>query len=140
MIKTNSYTRKFDVSPSFRWANASSISSGSALNVSWESYNTASQKYLPFNFTRVVNNGEDDIIFYPNQDTNQGIDVPQGTIITLDRQSIPALGGFRIENAGTTTISASKIVVTNSREGVNTESIVQKFHRRLLSPGSNRVI
>lgn len=136
----NSYSRKNEVSPSFRWANADAISSGAGLNVSWESYNSASQKYLPFNFTRIINNGESDIIFYPNQDTNQGIDVPKGTIITLDRQSVPALSTFRIVNNGSAEISASKIVITNSREGVDGLSIVQKLHKRILGSGSSGVI
>jgi len=136
----NSYSRQSEVSPSFRWANASSILASADLIVSWESYNSASQKYLPFNFTRIINNGESDIIFYPNQDMNQGIDVPKGTMVALDRQTVPALSSFKIVNNGSITISASKIIVTNSREGVNTESIVQKLHKRILGQGVRGVI
>lgn len=129
----NNYSRQYETSPSFRWTNGSSISSGAdPVNVSWESQDTNSKKYLPFNFTRIVNNGEDDINFYPNQDLNSPILVPKGTIITLDRQSLPALSTFAIENAGSTTITASKIVVNNFREGVDGLSIVQKLHKRLL--------
>lgn len=132
----NSYSRKNEVSPSFRWANTGTILTTASDVVSWESYNTASKKYLPFNFTRIINNGEGDIIFYPNQDMNQGIDIPKGTIITLDRQSVPALSSFKIVNNSAVSITASKIVITNSREGVDGLSIVQKLHKRILGSGS----
>lgn len=135
-----SYSRKSEVSPSFRWANASSITAGAYTVASWESYNSASQKYLPFNFTRIINNGEGDIIFYPNQDTSQGIDVPKGTIISLDRQSVPALSSFRIENVSGVDITSGKIVITNSREGVDSETIVQKVHKRIFGEISRSVI
>lgn len=128
----NQFNRKYGVSPAFQYKNASSITAGSYLNIHWESQNANALNYLPFNLTRIINNGEDVITFYPNQDTSNAILVPSGTIITIDRQTIPALTSFRIENSGTNTISANKIFVTSSKEGENADSVVQRLFNRFM--------
>lgn len=129
-----SYNREYGASPTFKWTNPE-LSDSNQVNVSWETYNTTSKKYLPFNFTRIVNNGEDDILFYPNQDTNQEILIPKGTIISIDERTIPALSSFAIKRAGSTTITASKIVINCSKQGQDGDSVVSRLHRRLFGQG-----
>ena len=125
------YSRVYAASPSYQWTNAA-ITDSNQLNVSWETYNSDSQKYLPFNFIRIVNNGEDDINFYPNQNTDFIILVPKGTIITIDERTVPALRSFAIKRTGTTNITANKIIVNCSRQAQSTDSIVSRLHERLL--------
>lgn len=137
---TKQYDQIYDASPSFAWTNASQITSGSIIQVAWENYNSTTQKYLPFNLTRIVNNGEDDIWFNPQQDATRKVLVPKGTIITFDRAYIPAISSFSITHAGTTTISANKIILTNSREAQSTDSIVARLHERLFSKKRKDVI
>jgi hypothetical protein len=134
------YDRTYAASPQFLWTNDGTLTTGTALNISWETYNTASQKYLPFNLTRIVNNGESDIWFYPNQDQNNTILIPKGTIISIDRSTLPAIRSFTITNAGTNNISANKIVLTNSREGVTNDSVVARLHNRLIGNKKQGVI
>ena len=141
MAINQSYSREYEASPSFQWINASSILAGATVNVSWETEDATTQKYLPFNFTRIVNNGEADLWFYANQQTNKAFYVPAGTIISIDRATLPALSSFTIKNAdGSTSISANKIIVTNSREGQTSDSVIERLHKRLFSKKSNRVV
>jgi len=129
MIK-QSYTREFGASPSFIWKNAE-IAVANQINVSWETYNTASQKYLPFNYVRIVNNGEADIWFYPNQDTSNPHYITKGSIVSYDRRTIPALSSFAVKRATATTITADKIIISCSKELEGTDSIVARLHKRL---------
>lgn len=125
------YGEKFARSPSFNWTNAE-LTGGSEISVDWFSYASTSQKYLPFNNTRIINNGEADIWFYPNNDRNSGIFVPRGVITTLDRTTLPAVRGFTILNAeASTTITAGKLIITNSNQGQTTDSIVERFHENV---------
>lgn len=135
------YNRIYDASPSFQWINSAQLTVGSTISSAWESYNSTTQKYLPFNMTRIVNNGEDDIYFYPNENSGQKIFIPKGTIITMDFNFLPALRTFTIAHAGSTsTISANKIIVTCSRQGQNSDSIVARLHKRLFETGQKGVI
>lgn len=132
MVMKASYDRTHAPSKSFRWSNPATIAPGAEVRVSWEAQDTTSKKYLPFNFTRIVNNAGEDVTFYPNQDTTNAFTVPAGTIITMDRQSVPAVSSFTIVNDDSTnTIQIGEVVVSNSREGVTTDSFVQRLHRRL---------
>lgn len=135
------YSRQYENSPQFRWANSGTITVGSYINVSWETEDTTSKKYLPFNLTRIINNASADIIFYPNQNTDSGITVPAGTILTIDRITLPALSTFQIKNSdSSTSITAGQIIVTNSREGQNADSVVQRLHQRLFGQTNKRVV
>jgi len=131
-MMTKSYSREFESSPQFTWTNAGVISAGATLAVSWGSYNTSSKKYLPFNFTRIINNSAVEIIVYPNQDTNNPIYVPNGTILSVDKVNLPAVSSFSIKNNGAGNVTASQIVVSNSREGVTSDGILSRLHKRLL--------
>lgn len=133
------YTRKYGPSPAFQWTNAE-ISDDNLINVSWESEDFTSKKYLPFNFTRIINQGEDNIIFYPNQDTSNPFLIVKGTQQTIDRSSLPAVSSFAIKRSGTNTITASKIVVVNSKEAETETSMLQRLHRRLLDKQNRSVI
>lgn len=140
MAMNKSYGRTYDASPAFKWENAS-LAAEAGVNVQWETENATAFKYVPFNLTRIVNNGEADIWFYPNQDTNNGFFVPKGTIQTIDSRTLPAVSGFRIVNDSTTTaISAGKIIITNSREAQDGDTIVQRLHKRLFGGIRGRVV
>lgn len=134
MAIKQTYARTYESSPSFQWINGASITAGSTINVSWETQDAKSQKYLPFNFTRIVNNGEADIWFYANQSEDKAYYVPAGTIISVDRASLPAVSSFMIKNAdASTTITANKIIVSNSKEGQTSDSVIERLHKRLFS-------
>lgn len=125
------YSREYEASPSFTWLN-SSLAIGSTQILDWETYNSSSVKYLPFNFIRIINNGEDDIWIYPQQDSSRKFLVPKGTFSSISRATIPALTSCSIVHAGSTSnISASKIIITCSKEGETTDSIVSRLHKRL---------
>lgn len=128
----DSYNRTLAPSPQFTWKN-SQILTGAIEVMNWYNYSVASQKYLPFNLTRIINNSSYDITFYPNQNmgATDGILIPKGTIFTVDRSSIPALSSFIVKNEGASTITANQIIVTNSREGQTANSIVQRLYDRL---------
>lgn len=138
MIINNNFSRKEDSSPSFKWINASSLATNETINVSWESYNSTSQKYLPFNLTRIINNSTSAIEFYPNQDTSNIFIVSANTIQTIDRASIPAITNFRIKALGA--INASEIIVTNSREAITADSLVQRTYKRIFGEKNRNVI
>lgn len=126
------YEDQYGQSPTAQWSNSASIVAGADVRISWESQLTWTKRFLPFDFTRIVNNGESDITFYPNQDDNNAIFVPKGTIISMDRNALPALSSFRIKNMDSvTTITANKIYVNCHKEGQNTDSVVERLHRRL---------
>lgn len=133
MSINKTYQREFESSPSFQWTNAGTILTTKDFNVSWESQDANSIKYLPFNFTRIINNSSYDIIFYPNQDANNPITVPSGTIQSIDKRTLPAVHSFKIKNNGTGSITAGQIVITNSREGQTGDSIVERLHKRLFN-------
>lgn len=138
MIFNNSFSRKEDSSPSFKWINASSLATNETLNVSWESYNSSSQKYLPFNLTRIINSSSSAIEFYPNQDTSNVFIISANTIQTIDRSSIPAITNFRIKALGA--ISAGKLIITNSRESITADSLVQRTYKRIFGEKNKNVI
>ena len=140
MPQVNEYNRTFEASPKFQYKNPAQILAGGVVGISWEDNTPSSKKYLPFNFTRIINNGEDDIEFYPNQDANSSIYVPKGTIQSIDERTIPALRSFTIKNVGSNNISANKIIITNSREAQSADSIVSRLHRRLFGDKNPDVI
>lgn len=103
-------------SPVFIWNNSATISATTTLRQSWENYKPSSMFYLPFNYTRVTNNSLAEIIFYPNQDTEQGIVIPAGSNVSIDGDIVPALSSFAIKNNDSTQdITASQITVLSSR-------------------------
>lgn len=126
-----SYSREFEASPIFPWINAA-INDDNPVNVSWESQSSGSQKYLPFNFTRVVNKSTVDILFYPNQDLSKPIFVAAQTIETIDKKSFPAIRSFAVKRNSASAIAAGLIRVESSREGQDTDSIVARAHQKLL--------
>jgi hypothetical protein len=132
MIIDNEYGREFDASPQYIWINATTIAASATRAVDWESYNSDSKRFLPFNFTRLVNNSSVDIWFYPNQDTNKGLFIPKGTILSMDKNALPALSSFSIKNNdGSTATGTNNIIMTCSREAQTADSVVARLHKRL---------
>lgn len=104
-------------SPIFSFSNSASIGTTSKASFSWESINANTLKYLPFNFVRIVNNSNSDINFYPNQDDTQPYFIPSGSIMSIDKASVPALRSFTIENTSSTdAITTGQIKITSNRE------------------------
>lgn len=104
-------------SPAFIWTNAGTISAAASHSMTWEVYKPSSQYYAPFNFTRITNNSSVDITFYPNQDSDQGILVPAGSNVSIDKNIVGALWGFKITNGSATTdVTAGQLIVLSSRE------------------------
>lgn len=104
-------------SPIFSFSNSATIVAGAKSSHSWESINRNTLKYLPFNFVRIVNNSSVDINFFPNQDESQPFFCPAGSIMSIDKASVPALRGFSIENTDSLVdISAGQIKITSNRE------------------------
>jgi hypothetical protein len=91
-------------SPLFNLKN-SALVSGSQDIADFESIPKA-QKYLPFNFLQVTNNGEDEITIYFDCDATQAKVIPKGTIMTFEN-----IWYRRIlyKNTGSASISANKI-------------------------------
>jgi len=106
-------------SPLFIWTNANTLTAGSTVSDSWETYKQSSAYYLPFNYTRVTNNSLVTITFYPNQDLNQGIPIFAGSSTNIDADIIPGLWSFSIKNEdAATTITAGQIIVLSSKNPV----------------------
>lgn len=123
------YDRQYAASPFYRWS-VPALSDANPVNMSWETQDTTSKKYLPFNSMRITNNGADDVIVYPNQDLTWAVQVPKGTIIVIDKNAIPAVSSIAIKRGGTTTILADTVIIECWREAVTPESAFQKLHRR----------
>ena len=124
------FSRREDASPSFQWTNLVQINEGEYVNFSWETYNTIPQKYLPFNFSRIINNSTALMELYSNQDERNKITVPAGTIMTIDRRTIPAVSSWRIK-AVSGNAAIGKIIINNSREAVSADTLVTRLYTRL---------
>lgn len=131
MSDNQPYSRKYAPSPPFQYSNASSISSTNQVNVSWESYNTSSKKYLPFNFVTFSNNSNVGVTILPNQDASHPLYIPAKTIISVDESSVQAWYSFGFVPDSSTTINANELKFTFSKSGQKFDSIAQRAHERI---------
>lgn len=122
------YNRKFGPSPLFSAQNSSAIAASSIWYYDFSEQESASQKYLPFDSVIVTNNSSHTIKFYPNQDKRFKL-VAAGSIAVFDKNSIPALRTFKIENVGSGEISANQLEVAVQRETIGGETAFQKAHK-----------
>jgi hypothetical protein len=87
------------------------------------------QKYLPFNSITIINNGEADLIVYPNQETTTYFIVPKGTIFPL--KNVP-LWAVKLTNASaTTTITANKIILLCERQGITPDTFIRAVSKNI---------
>jgi len=123
------YYRTYEASPIFSFKNTSTILTTKNWIIDFENDDTTSQKYMPFNNVQITNNSDEDIYFYPNQDSTRAKLVPSGTIITFDSKVIPALRSLKIYNASATTVSANEIEVAVWKEGVTVDNAFKNMHK-----------
>ena len=124
-------------SPLFSYKNPA-LTSNSSWVLDYETMIPQSQKYLPFNFLSVINNGEGDIeIWFDDNEENKKT-IPANTIMTFENLWFRKL---RIVNISINTISQNKIEFTAQRLPISDEyartteiPIIQKL--RLLFGGS----
>ena len=124
------YERNYGTSPIFSYDNAA-LTDSNIKNVTWESADATSKKYLPFDSCLISNNGEDDIIVYPNQNSSSGILVRKNTEKAINRNTVPAWSSFGYKRNGTTNITASTVKFSFWKEGVDSDSVARLVHKRI---------
>jgi len=129
MVRPNTdYRRTYEASPFFEFSNAEISASGVWL-IDLETQKPASQKYLPLSNLRVVNNSTKNITIFVNQKT-EGVTIPAGTIISLDRFSIGNFQSLKILNLNSTSaISTNELKISCWREGIVVEEAFKKLHK-----------
>ena len=114
--------------------NSATITSTGEWVVTLEDDYTSHQKYLPFDRIIITNNGEDDLYFDVNQASGFRRLIPKGTIWTFEcPEDLPMVWGWRITNAGTTTITANKIRIGLSRKGMVSDSFAKALSKNVFT-------
>ena len=134
-----SYSRNFETSPLFNFAN-SELSAGETQLIDLELDNSSIKKYLPLNNVNVQNNSGQNIEVIFNQNEQKKFFMPNGTIISFDESVIPAVNYISIKNRGSTTITAGTVNITTYRKGVTEETVIQNVHKRLFAKKSMNLI
>lgn len=131
--RTAEYARKFETSPIFRQRNTGTIAANAFFNYDWEvSSPVEAKKYLPFNLLIITNNNTSNPLeLYINGDILPIKYVPAGTIVTINRDTIPAFSSITLKNIGTTTIATGELEVVAQREAIKPEEMAQNLHRRI---------
>lgn len=125
-----SYYRKYEASPIFTFKNSELNASGQEI-IDFGQQDETTQKYIPFNALRIVNNSSSDIKFYPNQ-RESGMLIPAGTIMTFDSSTLPAIRSVKIvNNDSVNAISADAIQIDVWREGIEMVNVFRKIHKAL---------
>jgi hypothetical protein len=139
--KPNEYSRTYEASPIFPFANAS-LTAGSTQVFDIHSLTPTSEKYGTFTNLRVANNSSVNILVNPAQNTSRAILIPSGTIVELDRN---ALGGgftsFSLTNAsGVATANADEVKMEVYKQGITSDILIKQAHRnffRMFGLGMN---
>jgi len=92
--------RLTESSEKFRFTNTSTIAASGTITIHFETENARSGKYLPLKQVVVYNNSSEDI------KVNDARTVPSGSEVELNE-----LYHVKIENLGTSNISANEIVI-----------------------------
>ena len=129
-FETN-YRRSYEASPIFNFTNDSEVSAGAGFLIDIGEADTKTKKYLPLSNVRIVNNSNVNIAFFPNQ-RSEGITIPSGTILSFDRNSIPAIYSLKFTNLdGSNSINANEVKVDVWREGQVVDDGYRKLHKAL---------
>lgn len=141
---TRTYEREFGNSPFYKFINdgsvqgsitqATSVTSTVPLVVDLETGYPSSMKYGAMNTVQIQNGSSSDLIFYPNQDRNQGYPVSAGTTITFKPQDIPAFRTALVfTSSGTAT--TSQIRVTCWKSGITQDDIARMQFESMYKKG-----
>lgn len=126
------YKRANYPSPHYPATSGSIAASGSWI-YDYESSQSATQKYLPFNFVTVTNNSNVSIKFYPNQLSAYAQIIPSGVIRTYDKRSIPAFHSFKIVNLSASTgISANEVEIVAWRTAYDEDDLILSIHKKVM--------
>ena len=98
-------------SPLFSYKNPALVSNQSWV-LDYETMIPQSQKYLPFNFLNVINNGEGDIEIWFDDNPENKKTIPANTIMTFENIWFRKL---RVVNISVNTISQNRIEFTAQR-------------------------
>ena len=129
--------RELTGSPQFKKKNTSALPASGTTVFSFDERATASEKYAPFNKLVLINNSAVNLEFHINQDPNNVVDVPKGTIRALDSGSAPAVRSVRVVNLNSTTqAQANTIIVQVERVVLNTQDIVGGIVRKIFGGSS----
>lgn len=137
-MENSDYTRTYGPSRTFRFSNANTIASSGLYLVDFESDERATQKYLPFDNLRIINNSSYEIIAYINQDNNNSYLIPSGTIFNADSTIIPAIRYIKILNNGSGNITANQVSISVMKEGAKADTIAQGLHQFIFSTKKGR--
>lgn len=129
----NEYGRKFRPSPIFSFSNSGTIASNGTDIFDFGEDNTASQKYLPFNNLRIVNNSSEDIKVYINQNRNKFVLVTANSISLATPDVFPAIRTVLIENVGSGTIAVGEISIVAYKNNVTPELVTQRAHEKIFN-------
>jgi len=133
-----SYDRKYGRSPTFNFKNTSSIPADGIYLLDIESVSRTAQKYLPFNFVRIINQSGYDIEVYINQNDDNPVLIPKGTIQVIDKESAPAIRSFKIKNLDSTNaISANTVRLEVLQQGVTSDDVTNKVFRFFMKGKGN---
>ncbi|RLG11104.1 hypothetical protein DRN69_08190 [Candidatus Pacearchaeota archaeon] len=123
------YRRTQEASPIFELSNDSTIGASSSVVFDIGEREPNSKKYLPLSNIRIVNNSTENIAVFINQ-RSEGVTVPAGTIITLDKGTIPSIYSVKITNLDTSnSISANKIKFSVWREALVIDDAYRRMHK-----------
>jgi len=126
--KTRSqYRRTEEASPMFEFS-LGILKAGSSVVYDIGERDTRSKKYLPLSNIRVVNNSSEIITIFINQ-RNEGLTIPAGTIVTLDKGSIPSINSVRFTNNSASDTSANEIKFTVWRESLIIDDAYRRMHK-----------
>jgi len=133
ITKFQTFDRSLGASPPFHFDVAEdsvTIAAAATYRYSIFEKQSTAQKYMPFNNVSVTNSSGQDVIFYPNQDLNNGWLIPNNTIKVFKTTEIPALSTFALKNNGSSSIiSGVRVEFFNSAASTEFlgQKIVEKF-------------
>lgn len=88
------------------------------------------KKYLPFNSVTITNNGGTDVMIYINQDLNNALYVPSGTIKNFTNESF-GIWSLKVTNLnGSTATTSNQLVAEFERVGMTTNKFVKNLAER----------
>ena len=135
-VSKSTYDRKFSVSPIFSFSNTSALAIGKELLFDFATSKPKSEKYLPFNTGRILNNSDEDIIIYVNQNRDRPLKIPANTIQPIDATIFPSISSLIVLNNSTTSeISINEINFIASKDNVTTDLLAKRVHKLLFDRG-----
>lgn len=134
-IDAADYKRQYGLSPIFRQRLASSLAANAVFAYDWEvSANGTAGKYLPFNLLQITNNSlNSPVELYVNGEILPIKYIPAGTILSIDKETLPAFKSVLIKNIGTAAISAGEIEIVAQREAITPTQMAQETHKAIYS-------